>query len=562
MCGQRVLAAHRRVLVRRDGKRLSDAPTPPSAALGLLGFRDPARAPRPRLRLRRRRRRAGVRRATLERIRALAIPPAWQEVWICVDPRGHLQATGIDAAGRKQYLYHEAWRAQRDRQKFRRMVEFAEALPRLRRRLTEGLAGDELDEVRVLACAVRLLDVGLFRIGGEEYAEQGGGLGLATLHKDHVSLRDDAIVFDYPAKSGVRRVHEVRDPEALAVIRALKRRRGGGPQLLAYRDGRRWTAVHSEDINDYIKRNLGEGFSAKDFRTWNATVMAAVSVSVAAGAIGPHQDGSQARGRRGGAAGGRAAGQHARGGSARLHRPARVRSLPVGVDDQPAACRRGALTDADGRPRRGSSGRCWSCWRSDRPARRDCPIRQRVAALEADIATSAPTRRCRGGRDGQAERSRICSMSSGRADCARRLPAPEQIGRHRCQEGRAHTGEVEVSADYRFDPGEAVAGEIRRCAATQLDRAVTELTGGVEADPEKAVHAARKAVKKERSLLRLARGSIADRGRRRENARCGTRRERCRRRVTRRRCWRRSMTSRSVTPGSCPSGRSTPSERR
>jgi DNA topoisomerase I len=219
---------------------------------------------------------------TLERIRALAIPPAWREVWICLDPRGHLQATGIDAVDRKQYLYHEAWRVQRDRQKFRRMVEFAEALPRLRRRLTNELAGEQLDEVRVLACAVRLLDVGLFRIGGEEYAEQGGGLGLATLHKDHVSLDDGAIVFDYPAKSGVRRVHEVRDPDALAVIGALKRRRGGGPQLFAYRIGRRWTPVRSEDINDYIKRNLGEGFSAKDFRTWNATVMAAVSVSVAA----------------------------------------------------------------------------------------------------------------------------------------------------------------------------------------------------------------------------------------------------------------------------------------
>ena len=219
---------------------------------------------------------------TIGRIRALAIPPAWQEVWICIDPLGHLQATGVDAAGRKQYLYHEAWREQRDREKFRRMVEFAEQLPRLRRRLTAGLAGTELDQVRVLACAVRLLDIGLFRIGGEEYAEQGGGLGLATLHKAHVSLGDDAIVFDYPAKSGLRRVHEVRDPDALAVIRALKRRRGGGEQLLAYRERRRWTPVHSEDINEYIKRDLGEQFSAKDFRTWNATVMAAVSVSVAA----------------------------------------------------------------------------------------------------------------------------------------------------------------------------------------------------------------------------------------------------------------------------------------
>jgi DNA topoisomerase-1 len=223
---------------------------------------------------------------TLARIRALAIPPAWQGVWICVDPRGHLQATGIDAADRKQYLYHDAWRVQRDRQKFRRMVEFAEVLPRLRRQLNEGLSGEELDEVRVLACAVRLLDVGLFRIGGEEYAEQGGGLGLATLHKDHVSVREDAVVFDYPAKSGVRRVHSVRDADAVAIIRTLKRRRGGGSQLLAYRDGRSWTPIHSEDINEYIKRNLGEGFSAKDFRTWNATVMAAVSVSVSVAAQG------------------------------------------------------------------------------------------------------------------------------------------------------------------------------------------------------------------------------------------------------------------------------------
>jgi DNA topoisomerase-1 len=292
---------------------------------------------------------------TLARIRALAIPPAWQEVWICVDPNGHLQATGIDAADRKQYLYHEAWRAQRDRQKFRRMVEFAEALPRLRHRLTKELAGEELDEVRVLACAVRLLDVGLFRIGGEEYAEQGGGLGLATLHKDHVSLDDGAIVFDYPAKSGVRRVHEVRDPGALAVIGALKRRRGGGPQLLAYRAGRRWTAVHSEDINDYIKRNLGEGFSAKDFRTWNATVMAAVSVSVSAAAENGHARTKTARKRVVDAA---------------------VRQVAELLGNTPAVARRayidprvfdryrsgstirlpragaGALTDVDGRPRR------------------------------------------------------------------------------------------------------------------------------------------------------------------------------------------------------------------
>ena len=217
---------------------------------------------------------------TLDRIRALAIPPAWQQVWICTDPVGHLQATGLDAAGRKQYLYHEIWRSQRDREKFERMLDFARALPRLRRRTSEALAGEELDAARVLACAVRLLDVGLFRVGGEEYAEQGGGLGLATLDKEHVRIDGDSIRFDYPAKSGVQRSHEVQDPDALAVIRALKRRRGGGSQLLAHRAGRRWTDVRSDDINEYLKDHLGAGFSAKDFRTWNATVLAAVAVAV------------------------------------------------------------------------------------------------------------------------------------------------------------------------------------------------------------------------------------------------------------------------------------------
>jgi DNA topoisomerase I len=216
---------------------------------------------------------------TLDRIRSLAIPPAWQDVWICTDPLGHLQATGLDAAGRKQYLYHEIWRTQRDRAKFDRMIDFARVLPRLRRRVAEALAGDELDEARVLACAVRLLDVGLFRVGGEEYAEQGGGLGLATLGKEHLRIDDHAAVFDYPAKSGVRRVHEVRDPDAFDVVRALKRRRGGGPQLLAYRDGRRWSDVRSDDINAYIQEHAGDDYSAKDFRTWNATVLAAVAVA-------------------------------------------------------------------------------------------------------------------------------------------------------------------------------------------------------------------------------------------------------------------------------------------
>ncbi|MGB9186348.1 MAG: DNA topoisomerase IB [Solirubrobacteraceae bacterium] len=220
------------------------------------------------------------------RVKELAIPPAWQEVWICPDPRGHLQATGIDAAGRKQYLYHPRWREMRDREKFDRMVTFAQLLPRLRKRVLADLEGDGLDAQRVLACAVRLLDVGLFRIGSEEYAGEEGGIGLATVEKSHVAVRGDEVVFDYLGKAGVRRVQAVQDAPTVAMVQALKRRRGGGSQLLAYRERGRWHRLRSEQITDYLKAQIGEDYSAKDFRTWNATVLAAVSVAA---------DGRQAR---------------------------------------------------------------------------------------------------------------------------------------------------------------------------------------------------------------------------------------------------------------------------
>jgi DNA topoisomerase IB len=201
-------------------------------------------------------------------------------VWICSDSRGHLQATGVDGAGRKQYLYHPVWRELRDRQKFETMEEFAVALPRLRRQVSADLHDSgELARERVLACAARMLDVGFFRIGGEEYAKEDGGIGLATLRPEHVSFEGDSAVFSYPAKSGVRRHHSVADPEVVAVLTPLRRRRGGPPELLAYRTGRSWHPLHSEDINEYVKRHLGEEFSAKDFRTWNATVLAAVALA-------------------------------------------------------------------------------------------------------------------------------------------------------------------------------------------------------------------------------------------------------------------------------------------
>jgi DNA topoisomerase-1 len=218
----------------------------------------------------------------LRRIGALGIPPAWKDVWVCSSERGHLQATGIDAAGRKQYLYHPEWRRRRDLEKFRDMIAFAHDLPELRERVAADLAsGDEPTRERVLACAVRLLDRGFFRIGTEEYSVQNETYGLATMHKRHVILEDgDTMVFDYTAKSGKRRVQAVVDPQAAALVERLKRRRGGSPELLAYKDGRRWRDVKSDEINAYLKEATGGEHSAKDFRTWNATVLAAMALGV------------------------------------------------------------------------------------------------------------------------------------------------------------------------------------------------------------------------------------------------------------------------------------------
>jgi DNA topoisomerase I len=214
----------------------------------------------------------------VERIAKLGIPPAWRDVWICDDPRGHLQATGIDAAGRKQYLYHPQWRQRRDQRKFDDMLDFARALPRIRRRVAEDLDREDPMRERVLAAAVRLLDRGFFRIGGEEYAEENDSYGLATMKKRHVSIDDGEIVFDYEAKGGRRRVQAIVDPDLVPVVRRLKRRRGGGDELLAYRNGREWVDVRSADVNEYIKDAAGGEFSAKDFRTWSATVLAAVAL--------------------------------------------------------------------------------------------------------------------------------------------------------------------------------------------------------------------------------------------------------------------------------------------
>ena len=216
----------------------------------------------------------------IERIRELAIPPAWEEVWICPYPMGHIQATGTDVAGRKQYRYHDKWRERRDREKFDEMIDFARALPQLRVQVTEELELPGMPREKVLACATRLLDRGFFRIGSEDYAEENDTYGIATMGKRHVTVDGDEVTFDYEAKGGARRVQVVGDQVVARIVSELKRRRGGGEELLAFKEGRRWVDVKSPDINAYVKKATAGDFSAKDFRTWSGTVLAAVALAV------------------------------------------------------------------------------------------------------------------------------------------------------------------------------------------------------------------------------------------------------------------------------------------
>jgi DNA topoisomerase I len=223
----------------------------------------------------------------MQRVHELVIPPAWKDVWICPYPGGHIQATGVDARGRKQYLYHPKWRQRRDQAKFDDMVRFAKALPAMRDAVERDLRSRPLSREQVLACAVRLLDKGFFRIGSEDYAVENESYGLATMHKAHVRLLDDdLLLFDYPSKSGKQRVQSVVDADVAHVVRRLKARRGGGPELLAYKRSGRWVDVRSPDINAYLKEVTGLDVSAKDFRTWNATVLAAVALAVSGVARG------------------------------------------------------------------------------------------------------------------------------------------------------------------------------------------------------------------------------------------------------------------------------------
>jgi DNA topoisomerase IB len=218
----------------------------------------------------------------LQRIRALAIPPAWTGVWISPDPSGHIQATGVDSRGRTQYRYHQQWREQRDTQKFAHMLRFAGALPGLRAATVHDLRRRGLDRDRVASGAVRLIDLGLFRIGGERYAELDHHYGATTLEKRHVTVTRDGLRFDYLAKEGKRRAITVTDPAVRPVVRALAHSDNGLDPLFCWQRAGTWHALRSHDVGEYIAARAGGHFTAKEFRTWNATVLMALLLANAA----------------------------------------------------------------------------------------------------------------------------------------------------------------------------------------------------------------------------------------------------------------------------------------
>ncbi|MBM7518401.1 DNA topoisomerase IB [Nocardioides nitrophenolicus] len=209
------------------------------------------------------------------RCRALVIPPAWTEVWICPRPNGHLQAVGVDAAGRRQYLYHPDWVARRAQEKHERVLGLGRRLPRLRERVEADLADDDLGPRATCALAVRLIDLGCFRIGNDVYAAEYGSFGLTTLERQHVRRSGDALVFEFTGKSGIEHHVEVDDPVAVRALDRRRRRR---------RSDRRLLDVTGTDVNDYLREVSGIEVTAKDFRTWHGTVLAAAAL---AGAPGP-----------------------------------------------------------------------------------------------------------------------------------------------------------------------------------------------------------------------------------------------------------------------------------
>lgn len=215
--------------------------------------------------------------ATLGRIKDLVIPPAWKKVWISAHPNGHIQAVGTDAAGRRQYLYHPKWQQGRTEEKFDRTLHMSAALPDMRQQIASDLRGRGLTRDRVIALALQLLDLGYFRSGSEQYAEENNSFGLATLLCEHVTLHQKAVEFDYPAKSGVRRTLLIDDPEVVRSVRALMRRPDRTERLLVCRTGSGWTELRADDLNGRFKELVGDEYTVKDLRTWHGTVLAAAA---------------------------------------------------------------------------------------------------------------------------------------------------------------------------------------------------------------------------------------------------------------------------------------------
>lgn len=210
---------------------------------------------------------------TLERIRKLAIPPAWTDVWICSRPNGHLQATGRDARGRKQYRYHPDWREVRDETKFGRMIAFGESLPKIRERIDQDMSQRGLGREKVLATVVKLLETTLIRVGNKEYARQNNSFGLTTLRDQHVDVDGSTLRFEFRGKSGKEHSVEVSDRRLARIVKQC--RDLPGQKLFQYLDeNKERQSVSSEDVNAYLRETTGEDFSAKDFRTWGGTVLA------------------------------------------------------------------------------------------------------------------------------------------------------------------------------------------------------------------------------------------------------------------------------------------------
>jgi DNA topoisomerase-1 len=220
-------------------------------------------------------------REQVERVKALVIPPAWRDVWISPYPNAHLQAVGTDEAGRRQYLYHPFWRMKRDAAKFDRVIEMATRLPDVRRRIREELDLDGLTRETALAAAVRLVDLGCFRLGSDTYTEQNGSYGLTTLERRHVRRDGSCHVFSFVGKSGVEHDIRLTDPQLCRVVGEMTRRRRADERLLCARDGKLWVPLQASDINEHIRELFGLDVTAKDFRTWHATVHVATAVASA-----------------------------------------------------------------------------------------------------------------------------------------------------------------------------------------------------------------------------------------------------------------------------------------